>query len=58
MASGAVNGDYLEKLNPAQREAALHGRRTSDGFQSGPLLVIAGALILLTIRRRYVAQSA
>ncbi|MGD9407827.1 MAG: ATP-dependent helicase [Gammaproteobacteria bacterium] len=43
MASGAVNGDYLEKLNPAQREAALHGRRTSDGFQSGPLLVIAGA---------------
>ena len=43
MARGAVNGDYLEKLNPAQREAALHGRRTPDGFESGPLLVIAGA---------------
>ncbi|MEM7430851.1 MAG: ATP-dependent helicase [Pseudomonadota bacterium] len=41
--------DYLELLNPAQRQAAEYGRFESnqnDGkstFQSGPLLVIAGA---------------
>ena len=35
---------WLDKLNPAQRAAATHGRRTPDGsFESGPLLVIAGA---------------
>jgi DNA helicase-2/ATP-dependent DNA helicase PcrA len=30
-------------LNPAQREAATYGRRKDDAFQSGPLLIIAGA---------------
>jgi len=36
--------DYLGQLNPAQRQAAAHGRGTPDGgFQAGPLLVIAGA---------------
>lgn len=31
--------DYLARLNPAQREAVLHG----EGRAAGPLLVIAGA---------------
>jgi DNA helicase-2/ATP-dependent DNA helicase PcrA len=36
--------DYLRKLNPAQREAAVFGSRNDDGdFVAGPLLVIAGA---------------
>jgi DNA helicase-2/ATP-dependent DNA helicase PcrA len=36
--------DYLGRLNPAQRQAASYGQRLDDGdFQSGPLLVIAGA---------------
>jgi DNA helicase-2/ATP-dependent DNA helicase PcrA len=36
--------DYLEMLNPAQREAATFGQVGSDhGFAAGPLLVIAGA---------------
>jgi len=43
MAEAAINDDYLGKLNPAQREAALYGERTADGFRAGPLLVIAGA---------------
>jgi DNA helicase-2/ATP-dependent DNA helicase PcrA len=42
----AVNGnsDYLEALNPAQREAATFGERHGDrSFEAGPLLVVAGA---------------
>ncbi len=36
--------DHLGMLNPAQRLAAEYGERSeSSGFQSGPLLVIAGA---------------
>ena len=36
--------DYLEFLNPAQRQAASFGQKTSKGiFAAGPLLVIAGA---------------
>ncbi len=35
--------DYLESLNPRQRQAASYGFDTADGFRSGPLLVIAGA---------------
>ncbi len=36
--------DYLELLNPAQREAATWGeRRASEPMTAGPLLVIAGA---------------
>jgi len=39
-----IQADYLELLNPAQRQAASYGRRTGDGtFAAGPLLVIAGA---------------
>jgi len=38
------DNDYLGLLNPAQRQAATYGSRDSDApFQSGPLLVIAGA---------------
>ena len=36
--------DYLEILNPAQRQAAEYGEKAPQGpFRSGPLLVIAGA---------------
>jgi DNA helicase-2/ATP-dependent DNA helicase PcrA len=36
--------DYLELLNPAQRQAATFGQEVADGtFAAGPLLVIAGA---------------
>jgi DNA helicase-2/ATP-dependent DNA helicase PcrA len=36
--------DYLELLNPAQRQAATFGQRAANGtFAAGPLLVIAGA---------------
>jgi DNA helicase-2/ATP-dependent DNA helicase PcrA len=36
--------DYLEMLNPAQRQAAAFGEKVPDEpFSSGPLLVIAGA---------------
>ena len=36
--------DYLQLLNPAQRQAAEYGQKTeSEIFQAGPLLVIAGA---------------
>lgn len=39
-----LQSDYLELLNPAQRQAASHGQRSPDGgFAAGPLLVIAGA---------------
>jgi DNA helicase-2/ATP-dependent DNA helicase PcrA len=38
------NSDYLETLNPEQREAATFGERHSDRpFEAGPLLVVAGA---------------
>jgi len=43
MTEAAVSGDYLDKLNPAQREAATHGEREHQGFRAGPLLIIAGA---------------
>jgi len=36
--------DYLDMLNPAQRQAAVFGEKPADEvFQAGPLLVIAGA---------------
>jgi len=36
--------DYLELLNPAQRQAAVFGQKpVGERFQAGPLLVIAGA---------------
>jgi DNA helicase-2/ATP-dependent DNA helicase PcrA len=36
--------DYLGLLNPAQRQAASHGKTQDEGaFAAGPLLVIAGA---------------
>jgi len=36
--------DYLEMLNPEQRQAAEYGAKTANNvFRSGPLLVIAGA---------------
>jgi len=43
VADAAITGDYLGKLNPAQRAAVLHGRRAAGRFEAGPLLVIAGA---------------
>jgi len=34
----------FDRLNPAQRAAARHGERSSDGaYRAGPLLIIAGA---------------
>lgn len=39
----APASDYLDSLNSAQREAAIHGRREGPRFRSGPLLIIAGA---------------
>jgi len=39
----SAHADYLDTLNPAQREAAVHGRQSGGGYLSGPLLVIAGA---------------
>lgn len=39
-----LQSDYLEALNPAQRQAASHGCRDGQGaYAAGPLLVIAGA---------------
>jgi DNA helicase-2/ATP-dependent DNA helicase PcrA len=35
--------DYLESLNPKQRQAAEHGGELGGAFRSPPLLVIAGA---------------
>lgn len=44
MLAAKQENDYLGLLNPAQRQAATYGARTSnEAFQSGPLLVIAGA---------------
>lgn len=43
-AAKAQTGDYLARLNAAQRQAATYGERPSDGgWKAGPLLVIAGA---------------
>ena len=40
----AAGERYLERLNPAQREAATYGEPGADGaLKAGPLLVIAGA---------------
>jgi DNA helicase-2/ATP-dependent DNA helicase PcrA len=39
-----IQTDYLELLNPAQRQAASFGQKAATGtFAAGPLLVIAGA---------------
>jgi DNA helicase-2/ATP-dependent DNA helicase PcrA len=39
-----VQTDYLESLNPAQRQAATWGKKTQEvSFEAPPLLVIAGA---------------
>jgi DNA helicase-2/ATP-dependent DNA helicase PcrA len=39
-----IQSDYLELLNPAQRQAASFGQKAANGaFAAGPLLVIAGA---------------
>ncbi|MCH8335486.1 MAG: ATP-dependent helicase, partial [Proteobacteria bacterium] len=39
-----IQTDYLELLNPAQRQAASFGQKAAKGiFAAGPLLVIAGA---------------
>ena len=39
-----LQSDYLETLNPAQRQAATWGKRAEDrAFEAPPLLVIAGA---------------
>ena len=44
MQAVAEKSDYLETLNPAQRRAAVWGKRSESGrFEAGPLLVIAGA---------------
>jgi hypothetical protein len=39
--------DYLEFLNPGQRQAASFGQKAPDAaFRAGPLLVIAGGMPL------------
>ena len=39
-----IQADYLELLNPAQRQAASFGQQAANAtFSAGPLLVIAGA---------------
>ncbi len=39
-----IQTDYLELLNPEQRQAATFGQKTASApFSAGPLLVIAGA---------------
>ena len=39
-----IQTDYLELLNPAQRQAASFGQKAANAtFSAGPLLVIAGA---------------
>ena len=43
MPAATAVDDAMAILNPAQREAATYGRRGDDAFQSGPLLIIAGA---------------
>lgn len=41
--SSAALCDWNDALNAEQREAASYGERTARGFESGPLLIIAGA---------------
>jgi DNA helicase-2/ATP-dependent DNA helicase PcrA len=43
--AAALQADYLESLNPAQRRAATWGKKPAQNrtFESPPLLVIAGA---------------
>ena len=44
MQAAESQSDYLDMLNPAQREAATFGKpRPGQGFEARPLLVIAGA---------------
>lgn len=44
MQAAESQSDYLDMLNPAQREAATFGEpRPGQGFEARPLLVIAGA---------------
>ncbi len=43
-ATAELRADYLQDLNPSQRQAAAYGACNGDGrFAAGPLLVIAGA---------------
>lgn len=43
-AAAEIPVDYLQDLNPSQRQAASYGARNGDGrYTAGPLLVIAGA---------------
>jgi DNA helicase-2/ATP-dependent DNA helicase PcrA len=43
-AAAEIPVDYLQDLNPSQRQAATYGVNNGDGrFAAGPLLVIAGA---------------
>lgn len=42
--AATLRSDYLNALNPAQRQAACFGSKVASGaFAAGPLLVIAGA---------------
>ena len=44
MQSSNSGHDYLDALNPAQRDAATFGeRRVGAAFDAGPLLIVAGA---------------
>ena len=44
MLAAGQEQDYLDMLNPAQRQAATYGQAGDGGdFEAGPLLVIAGA---------------
>ncbi len=44
MSAAELQTDYLELLNPAQRQAASFGQKTAGAsFSAAPLLVIAGA---------------
>ncbi len=44
VSAAELQTDYLEFLNPAQRQAASFGQKMPDApFRAGPLLVIAGA---------------
>ena len=44
MQAAELSHDYLQMLNPAQRQAAEYGHKAPNTvFQAGPLLVIAGA---------------
>ena len=44
MQTATADSNWLDTLNPAQRQAACHGAKNERGrFTAGPLLVIAGA---------------